>query len=369
MRYAMLLFVLPLAWVGPSSHAQDWTAPRIIAELNRKRERPRIVSMTVTQKIRRTDDKSPGRWFESQETGEITVDFPRGRYRMVTAEPVGDHREHWVKVFDGSKLKGTCWESDAAGRPLTQERTAGIGTGDFRNATFGLPEFPYFLMFGGLLPEMQQYYPGHLFFPLDEKLFQLDRFETINGRRIAVIRTFPTGAAQSRVFNEYAIDPAADFGVVRLTQYRSSKADTKKAAIFDLAIELQKAGGTWLPKSWTVRTFNGKGVEYSNRTATVSNLDANRVETNDLFDIAFENNQKVALIEHSGVPVNGRYVKSKTYATAIDGQLVPMSSVRWWPWAIANFAVVVLLGGIVFARRRRSNRALPESLDEGSSLR
>jgi hypothetical protein len=350
-----ILALLTLLSLATAADAQQWTAEKIIGELNKKRSRPRIVMLSIVEKILTQDIENPKVVNESTEASNVTFDFPNERYRFETKRSNDGLNEHRIKVYDGKEIKGMHWKTDKNNIIVNPEKTtAGIGMGQFHHATFELSEYPFVLMFGSILPESTLYYPGNLFFPLNDKHFNLDRVDAIKGRQIIALRSIPTGTDESRIFNEYLIDPSADFGVIKMTQYRSRKSDTKKQTIYDISIELQKSGLAYLPKSWTIRSFSGSGMESLRRVCTVVNIDSNVSDAPDLFDIQFAENQKV---------VRRLYGEQKSFGTAnivskeqlvmIDGKLVPNTYTLIWRWVVAAIAVMIAIGVTVFFRRRR----------------
>lgn len=77
-----ILALLTLLSLATATDAQQWTAEKIIGELNKKRSRPTIVKMSIFEKHRVQDPDNPKKWIESTESGDATIDFPTGRYRF-----------------------------------------------------------------------------------------------------------------------------------------------------------------------------------------------------------------------------------------------------------------------------------------------
>jgi hypothetical protein len=361
-----ILALLSLSSLATAANAQQWTAEKIIGELNKKRSRPRIVTMSVVQKIRTLDPEKPSKWLESTESGDITIDFPKERYRFELQKQIDGHIEHRTRIYDGKELKGRRWLTDLEGNRIDPENeTVGIGTGQFRHAIFSVYDFPFALMFGGILPESSQYYPGHIFFPLDDKLFTVNRVETLNARQIVAIRTFPAGSGESRIFNEYLIDPAADYGIIKMTQYRSMKADTRNQTVYELSFELQKIGTTYLPKSWIMRVFSGNDKETSRRECTVTKTDVNVTESILLFDIPIKENQKVVRQVYAPNKNNdSSIIQSKETVTMVDGQLTSERSSKHLRWILVGIVVIAFTAVVVMVRRQREinrSKGTPEN--------
>jgi hypothetical protein len=368
-----ILALLTLLSLATATDAQQWTAEKIIGELNKKRSRPTIVKMSIFEKHRVQDPDNPKKWIESTESGDATIDFPTGRYRFDKKKTEDGQTEHWTKLYDGKELKGRRWLTDKDGnRSEIEKEVVGIGTGQFRHDTFGIFDFPYFLMFGSILSESTQYYPGHLFFPLDAKLFHVDRVDALKGQYIVAVRTFPTGSNESRIFNEYLIDPNANYGVVKMTQYRSKKADTKKQKIFDLTITLQKAGTTFLPKNWSLTMFSGVDKEISRHDCIVNKIEEDLVDKPELFEIPIHENQKIVRREYTlNDNKDSSIVKSKETLTYIDGQLTSSDKSIIVRWIILCLSILAAVIAIVAIRNRKlhtitSNRKSPSNFQRST---
>jgi hypothetical protein len=288
----------------------------------------------------------------------LLIDWPSGRFRKETKQETADGFECWLQVFDGSVMKGRPRVLLPNGDPKPDfEEKIGIGQGSHKHATFSVEYWPIFFA-AGVVPTRvtQEYFPGHLRFPLDTELLTKQRNERVDGRACTVLRSFPTGE-DKRSF-EIVVDPGRDGAVVRFTGLIG-----EKSRFMNLSIRWQQTPFGWQPSEWRNELYRDGAITMYHEIK-VSRVDS---PTTDKADFDIVPVEKQLVIKSTFVDDEGDKLTDRSAFQQRGGSLVPVEIVdgevrpkwTWREYSLLALGVVTAFGLLYWLRvRARRSRTV-----------